>query len=49
MLKVGGDRVIGALGVGVVGGARAVNGEIDVALALETIRDAIDFPQNPKT
>ena len=35
--------------VGVVGGARVVKGEVDVALTLETIRDALDFLQNPNT
>ena len=35
------------MGVGVVGGARVVKGELDVALTLETIRDALDFLQNP--
>jgi len=47
MLEVGGNRVFGALGVGVLGGARVVKGEVDVALTLETIRDALDFLQNP--
>ena len=37
------------MGVGVVGGARVVKGEVDVALTLETIRDALDFLQNPNT
>jgi len=37
------------LGVGVVGGARVVKGEVDVALTLKTIRDALDFLQNPNT
>ena len=46
VLEVGGNRVFGALGVGVVGGARVVKGEVDVALTLETIRDALDFLQN---
>jgi hypothetical protein len=49
MLEVGGNRVFGALGVGVVGGARVVKGEVDVTLTLETIRDALDFLQNPNT
>jgi len=49
LLKVGGNRVFGALGVGVVGGARVVKGAVDVALTLETIRDALDFLQNPNT
>jgi len=48
-LEVGGNRVFGALVVGVVGGARVVKGEVDVALTLETIRDAFDFLQNPNT
>jgi len=37
------------LGVGVVGGARVVKGEVDVALTLETIRDALYFLQNSNT
>jgi len=37
------------LGVGVVGGARVVKGWVDVALTLKTIRDALDFLQNPNT
>ena len=49
MLEVGGNRVFDALGVGVVGGARVVKGEVDVALTLETIRDTLDFLQNPNT
>jgi len=49
MLEVGGNRVFNALGVGVVGGARVVKGEVGVALTLETIRDALDFLQNPNT
>ena len=47
MLKVGGNRVFGALSVGVVGGARVVEGKVDVKLTLKTIRDALDFLQNP--
>jgi len=47
MLKVGENRVFGALCVGVVGGARVVEGKVDVTLTLETIRDALDFLQNP--
>jgi hypothetical protein len=47
MLEVGGNRVFGALSVGVVGGARAVEGKVDVTLTLETIRDALDSLQNP--
>jgi len=47
MLEVGGNRVFGALSVGVVGGARVVEGKVDVKLTLETIRDALDFLQNP--
>ena len=47
MLEVGGNRVFGALGVGVVGGARVVEGKVDVTLTFETIRDALDFLQNP--
>jgi len=35
------------LSVGVVGGARVVEGKVDVMLTLETIRDALDFLQNP--
>jgi len=35
------------LSVGVVGGARVVEGKVDVTLTLETIRDALDFLQNP--
>ena len=49
MLEVGGNRVFGALGIGVVGGARVVKGELDVALTLKTIRDAFAFLQNPNT
>ena len=49
MLEVGGNRVFGALGVGVVGGVHVVKGEEDVALTLETIRDTLDFLQNPNT
>jgi len=44
---IGGNRVFGALSVGVVGGARVVEGKVDVTLTLETIRDALDFLQNP--
>jgi hypothetical protein len=47
MLEVGGNRVFGALSVGVVGGARVVEGKVDVTLTLKTIRDALDFIQNP--
>jgi len=47
MLEVGGNRVFGALSVGVVGGACVVKGKVDVTLNLETIRDALDFLQNP--
>jgi hypothetical protein len=47
MLEVGGNRVFGTLSVGVVGGARVVEGKLDVTLTLETIRDALDFLQNP--
>jgi len=47
MLEIGGNRVFGALSVGVVGGARVVEGKVDVTLTLETIRDALDFLQNP--
>ena len=45
MLEIGGNRVFGALSVGVVGGARVVEGKIDVTLTLKTIRDALDFLQ----
>jgi len=31
----------------VVGGARVVEGKVDVTLTLKTIRDALDFLQNP--
>ena len=41
MLEVGGNRVFGALGVGVVGGARVVKGEVDLALTLKTKRDPL--------
>ena len=47
MLEVGENRVFGALSVGVVGGARVVEGKVDVTLTLKTIRDALDFIQNP--
>jgi len=47
MLEVGGNRAFGALSVGVVGGARVVEGKVDVTLTLETIRDALDFLQTP--
>ena len=47
MLEVGGNRVFGALSVGVVGGARVVEGKFDVTLILKTIRDALDSLQNP--
>ena len=47
MPEVGGNRVFGALSVGVVGDARVVDGKVDVTLTLETIRDALDFLQNP--
>jgi len=47
MLEIGGDRVLGALSVGVVGGARVVEGKVDVTLTLKRIRDALDFLQNP--
>jgi hypothetical protein len=46
MLEVGGNRVFGALSVGVVGGAPVVNGNLDVTLTLETIHEALDFLQN---
>ena len=47
MPEVGGNRVFGALSVGAVGDARFVEGKVDVMLTLETIRDALDFLQNP--
>jgi hypothetical protein len=47
MLEVGGNRVFGALSVGVVGGAHVVEGKVDVTLTLKTIRDALDFLKNP--
>ena len=47
MLEIRGKRVFGALSVGVVGGARAVEGKVDVTLTLKTISDALDFLQNP--
>ena len=47
MLEIRGNRVFGALSVGVVGGARVVEGKVDVTLTLKTIRDALDFIQNP--
>jgi len=49
MPEVGGNRVFGALSVGVVGDARVVDGKVDVTLTLETIRDALEFLQNPNT
>ena len=49
MPEVGGNRVFGALSVGVVGDARVIEGKVDVTLTLETIRDALDFLQNPNT
>jgi len=39
MLEVGGNRVFGVLSV--------VKGKVDVTLTLKTIRDALDFIQNP--
>jgi len=47
MLDLGGNRVFGAMSVGVVGGARVVEGKVDVTLTLKTIHDALDFLQNP--
>jgi len=47
MLEIGGDRVFGASSVGVVGGARVLERKVDVTLTLKTIRDALDFLQNP--
>ena len=44
---IGGNRVFGVLSVGVVGGARVVEGKVDVTLTLKTVRDALDFLQNP--
>ena len=35
------------MSVGVVGGARVVEGKVDVTLTLKTVRDALDFLQNP--
>ena len=43
MLEIRGNRVFGALSVGVVGGARVVEGKVDVTLTLKTL----DFLQNP--